>query len=551
MNNKHTKWVALPLAALLLAGCAAKPAESTESLLAEKPITLTFFNIDGISDPWADPVAQAITEATGVSLKTEYPARGSADAIDRMIAGGDYPDLIFAKEDANKLVDAGVLIDLAPLIDQYGPNIKKLYGDDYEKLRWSADDPSIYQLCSNAVNEEIYTTSGTVQLQWAVLKENDYKIPHTIAEYETMLKDYMAAHPTIDGEKTIGFTICVTDWHWYITLANPAAYIANGAPDNGQWLIAEDGTTTYVNANAAQEEYFRWMNRMYHEGVLDPEFATQTHDDFLRKIASGCVLGLMDADWDYSDSKKALLLAGKTERTYAGLPVTMDESVVCSSLQNQGLSPGWGIGITTACKDPVRAVQFLDYLCSDEGQVLVNWGIEGVNYTLDENGRRVRSSEEAWRAEADVNYPAETGVGFHVYPFPRYGTGVLDESGSPYQPQSRESTIADYNAEEQAACRAWGVELLCDIFPQPDSFTEPTHSAGWALPISTELSAQKEALDTVAWKGLVDCIICGETEFDANWEKLQADLDAAGRTDAEAAMTQAVQEQMAFWKSLS
>ena len=45
-----------------------------------------------------------------------------------MLAGGDYPDLIFAKEDANKLIEAGVLIDLAPYIEQYGPNIKKLYG---------------------------------------------------------------------------------------------------------------------------------------------------------------------------------------------------------------------------------------------------------------------------------------------------------------------------------------------------------------------------------------------------------------------------------------
>lgn len=32
----------------------------------------------------------------------------------------------------------------------------------------------------------------------------------------------------------------------------------------------------------------------------------------------------------------------------------------------------------------MAAIKYLDYICSDEGQVLVQWGIEGVNYFLDE-----------------------------------------------------------------------------------------------------------------------------------------------------------------------
>ena len=547
----NRKIFAVSAAALLLAGCAAQSASSAaQPTESTEPLTLTFFNIDGVSDPWTDPVALKITEATGVSLKTEYPARGSEDAIDLMLADGDYPDLIYAKEKSNRLIESGALIDLAPLIDEYGPNIKKLYGDDYDKMRWSADDPSIYMLSAASANQETYATSGTAQLQWAVLKENDYAIPHTIAEYETMLKDYLAKYPQINGQKTIGLSICVTDWHWYITLSNPAAGIANGSPDDGQWTIDEDGTAHYANGSEGQAEFFRWLNRMYHEGVLDPEFAIQTHDDYLQKIASGRVLGLMDAEWDYADSKKALLLAGEADRTYAGLPVTLNADVPCTVMQGQGIATAWGVGITKACKDPVRAIQFLDYLCSDEGQVLINWGIEGVNYTLDADGCRVRSAEEVARAESDVNYTAETGVGFHTYPFPRYARGVLDATGSPYQLQDKQSAIAEYNTEEQAACKAWGVELLCDIFPQADELPAATHSAGWAVPIPTTLSTEKDALDAIAWPGLVDCIICDEADFDTHWQKLQDDLDAAGRASAEAAMTKAVQGQMAFWKSL-
>lgn len=133
MKLARYRWAAPLLAlALLVAGCTPAPAASDAG---EQTVTLTFFNMDGISDPWTDPVALAITEATGVSLQTEYPSRGSAEAIALMIADGDYPDLVFAKENANKLIEAGTLIDLSALIDEYGPNIKKLYGADYEKLR--------------------------------------------------------------------------------------------------------------------------------------------------------------------------------------------------------------------------------------------------------------------------------------------------------------------------------------------------------------------------------------------------------------------------------
>ena len=144
-----------------LTGCKADSTAPT----AEAPMQLVFFNMDGISDSWIDPVAQKITEKTGIALKTLYPSRGSNEAIDLMLTDGEYPDLIFAKGDANKLVEANALVDLEPLIEEYGPNIKTLYGADYKRLRYSAEKPHIYQLCSNTVNKEIYTTSGSAQLQ--------------------------------------------------------------------------------------------------------------------------------------------------------------------------------------------------------------------------------------------------------------------------------------------------------------------------------------------------------------------------------------------------
>lgn len=523
---------------LTLAGCAGELDDSNDQAGSTlEPITFTFYNADGAEDPWTDPVALAITEATGVTLDTLYPSDVEEKTVELMIATGELPDLIFAKGDSDILIEQGALIDLSDLIDEYGPHIKALYGDEYEKLQSSRENPAIYQLCCGKVQDEALTSSGTAQLQWAVLAFNDYRIPYTLEEYGDMIREYKARHLNIDGQTTIGITLSVTDWHWYTTLANPSGYIANGAIDNGQWIVSDDYKVQYKHMVGGQKEYYRWLNRMYDEKVLDQEFAIQTHEDYLEKIASGRVLGLLDADWDYTTAENTLKAAGRYERTYAGLPVTIDSSVKCASLAPQGLNT-WGIGITTACKDPVRAIQFLDWLCTEEAQILVNWGIEGVNYYYDEDGVRCRTAEEIERAEKNVSYQNETGVGLHSYPFPSYGNTVLDSTGNYFCILNPESVADSYNEQEQAALEAWDVERLTDIFPQADEFEKKEYTPLWSRILPADLDRQLSRLDEIAREGLIDCVVCTPDKFDSKWDQLQQNLIAAGAYQAQEQMTE-------------
>lgn len=523
---------------LTLAGCAGELDDSNDQAGSTlEPITFTFYNADGAEDPWTDPVALAITEATGVTLDTLYPSDVEEKTVELMIATGELPDLIFAKGDSDILIEQGALIDLSDLIDEYGPHIKALYGDEYEKLQSSRENPAIYQLCCGKVQDEALTSSGTAQLQWAVLAFNDYRIPYTLDEYGDMIREYKARHLNIDGQTTIGITLSVTDWHWYTTLANPSGYIANGAIDNGQWIVSDDYKVQYKHMVGGQKEYYRWLNRMYDEKVLDQEFAIQTHEDYLEKIASGRVLGLLDADWDYTTAENTLKAAGRYERTYAGLPVTIDSSVKCASLAPQELNT-WGIGITTACKDPVRAIQFLDWLCTEEAQILVNWGIEGVNYYYDEDGVRCRTAEEIERAEKNVSYQNETGVGLHSYPFPSYGNTVLDSTGNYFCILNPESVADSYNEQEQAALEAWDVERLTDIFPQADEFEKKEYTPLWSRILPADLDRQLSRLDEIAREGLIDCVVCTPDKFDSKWDQLQQNLIAAGAYQAQEQMTE-------------
>lgn len=520
---------------------ASSSGETADDADDKSPITFEYFNADGKNGNWDNPVAKAITEATGVTLDVSYPVASQGDAkedVALMIANDEYPDMIYAKGSATDLYQAGALIDMTDLIEKYGPNIKKMYGAELEKLKWSQDDPGIYQLSYAGVNQKTLTTGGSCQIQWAALKENDYKYPKTLDEYEKMIKSYLAAHPkTEDGLDMIGITMSASDWHWMITLGNPAGLIADASPDNGQWIIDDEYNVHYKHVTDEEKEYFKWLCRMYNEGILDPNFATQTDDDYIAKVASGRVVAITDAEWHYSQCEATLVADGKVDQTYVGLPVTLREDQVEKALLYQGTTVGWGIGITKSCEDPVRAIKFLDYLCSDEGQILYHWGIEGENYFLDDDGQPYRTDEEVAKAQSDPDYAKNTGIDNYTG-FPIYGTGSYSEDGFPYTPTTKESVIANYNTAEKEGCEAMGFEMLTDMFAQPEEFDLLPYSALWAYQQPQELAEKQTILDEIAWPGLVKCVTGTEDEFDGNWETMVQELTDNGLADAEEAMTE-------------
>lgn len=520
---------------------ASSSGETADDADDKSPITFEYFNADGKNGNWDNPVAKAITEATGVTLDVSYPVASQGDAkedVALMIANDEYPDMIYAKGSATDLYQAGALIDMTDLIEKYGPNIKKMYGAEMEKLKWSQDDPGIYQLSYAGVNQKTLTTGGSCQIQWAALKENDYKYPKTLDEYEKMIKSYLAAHPkTEDGLDMIGITMSASDWHWMITLGNPAGLIADASPDNGQWIIDDEYNVHYKHVTDEEKEYFKWLCRMYNESILDPNFATQTDDDYIAKVASGRVVAITDAEWHYSQCEATLVADGKVDQTYVGLPVTLREDQVEKALLYQGTTVGWGIGITKSCEDPVRAIKFLDYLCSDEGQILYHWGIEGENYFLDDDGQPYRTDEEVAKAQSDPDYAKNTGIDNYTG-FPIYGTGSYSEDGFPYTPTTKESVIANYNTAEKEGCEAMGFEMLTDMFAQPEEFDLLPYSALWAYQQPQELAEKQTILDEIAWPGLVKCVTGTEDEFDANWESMVQELTDNGLADAEEAMTE-------------
>lgn len=516
------------------------------------PITLTLFTADATEDiEFTDPVAQKITELTGVTLEITHPVGGDTQAVPLMIASGDYPDLIFAKGDTPMLIDAGGLLPLDEMIEEKGDNLKSLYGDMINRLKNSEEDPTTYTVGTYGVHRASWKTDGTMQLQHAVLKELGYPEIKTLEQYEDALKTYIAAHPQIDGQDTIGLTLMGGDWRWLINVGNVASAVA-GIPDDGEWSIDDETeTATYKYLIPEVKVFMKWLNHLNAEGLLDPESFTQKEDAFKAKIASGRVLGLDSPDWMYLEPKASLVNDGKADRTYAMLPVAISEDVQLAVTKDYGFAGSWGIGISSTSPNAERAFEFLDWMASDEAQVLVNWGLEGVNYTVDENGKRIRSAEEIAARSTDKDYSKKTGVSKYVYPFPQQGDGAIDATGNYYTINNEEEIINSFNEADKETLAAYGKKLWSDFLPTPEELGVSKHGQAWqySIPSDSDLAIFQQKAEDYVKQSITQAILGSPDDFDKAWDEILAHLEKIGVQEANEQMTQYTRAKIAFWNN--
>jgi len=501
-------------------------------------------------ESFTSPVAKKITEQTGIKLDIQFPIEGVAEKINLMLSSGEYPDLIMIK-DTSLLVEADAYIDLRPLIEAYGPNIKKLYGESYSRLKFSMDDDSIYVLPTKPVNEERWQPEMGFQLQHEVVKTLGYPKLETVLDFEQAIKTYMALNPTINGEKTIGITFVNEDWRWKISLGNGAGF-ATGAPDDGNWYVnPETFEASYRFLRPEEKAYYKWINRIYHEGLIDPDGFVQNYEAYAAKIASGRVVGLIDPLWHYDYAEKILKANDQANRMYGRYPIQYDHSTISADFRDVGYIGGYGVGISKNCKDPIAAIKFLDFMASEEGQILRHWGIENVHYFYDINGVRKFYPEEIEKQSKDPDYYMKSGIEIYVYPFPTWGIGNLDSTGNPYNPDNKESVISNYTDIEKEVLSAYGVTMWADLYPGPDAIEPSSWGQAWDLPIPSSSNVREtlEVCDQIMKDGLVKLIVSPPDAFEQNWVEMMMALDAAGVHEMGRAFTELIKQRIAFWEN--
>ncbi|WP_044480330.1 ABC transporter substrate-binding protein [Paenibacillus antibioticophila] len=548
MRSLNKKIGVFALAGMLLmsAGCGNSGDNAVDSNSGNRtggdensPISFTFFGADA-SPNWnnmKDEVGKEITAKTGVTLNAEFDvgSGGGQDKISLMAASGDYPDLIFAKGELGKLVDSEAIIDLTELIEEHAPNIKKLMSENMNRMKYSIEDQAIYSIPTNiGVGQQYFDAVNGFQIQHRVLKELGYPEVKTIDDFENVLRAYVENHPTTDGQPTIPLTLNADGWKMMITVTNQANNTTNGMNDGEYHVDPETYEAVLHYKRPVEREYFRWLNKLYHNGLLDKDSFVQKEDQYKAKIASGRVLGLTSVDWEYGEAENALKAAGKHEYTYAHFPVTLSEEYKDHAMQSFGVD-GYGISITTACKNPVRAIKFIDWLASDEGQVLRNWGIEGKHYNV-EDGVRVIPEDVLNRKVNDTNnFAKETGIDLYTIFGPRYGDGVKDATGNYYTTNFPEQIIASYSEVEKETLAAYNATTWKDLFPSEEELPVKEWGALYNMQVPTDGDYQViyQKTQDIIQKRIPAAILEAPDKFDQVYDEFLAKLDKAGAREME------------------
>ncbi|GIP52521.1 ABC transporter substrate-binding protein [Paenibacillus vini] len=560
MRSLNKKFGVLLLASMLLvtAGCGNsgnKAVNSGNSTSGDdnSPISFTFFGADA-NPSWnnmKDDVGKEITAKTGVTLEAEFDvgSGGGQDKISLMAASGDYPDLIYAKGELGKLVDSDAIIDLTDLIEEHAPNIKKIMSENMNRLKYSNEDQAIYAIPTNiGVGQQYFDATNGFQVQHRVLKELGYPEIRTINDFENVLREYAEKHPTTDGQPTIPLTLNADGWKMLITVTNQANNTTGGMNDGEYHVDPETYEAMLHYKRPVEREYFRWLNKLYNDGLLDKDSFVQKEDQYKAKIASGRVLGLTSVDWEYGEAENALKAAGKYEYTYAHFPVTLSEEYKDHAMQSFGVD-GYGISITTACKDPVRAIKFLDWLASDEGQVLRNWGIEGKQYNV-ENGTRVIPEDVLNKKVNDAStFTKETGVDLYTTLAPRYGDGVKDATGNYYTTNFPEQIIAKYSDVEKETLAAYKATTWKDLFPSEDELPVKEWGALYNMQVPTDGDYQViyQKTQDIIQKRIPEAILAKADKFDQVYDDFLAELDKVGAEKMEEEYTELVKARVSLF----
>ncbi|MCR4834560.1 MAG: extracellular solute-binding protein, partial [Butyrivibrio sp.] len=352
-----------------------------------------FFAVPGIELNKNNDIQNIIAEKTGVRVKESWLSGQTVqEAISTMIVRENYPDFVDGGSSSYLLYEAGALIPIDEYFDDY-PNIRNFMTEqEWDQLR--QEDGHIYwipqfQNIKEGESECIHNDEA-FWIQARVLKWAGYPEIRTLDEYFDLLERYSDANPVMeDGTAVIPYTILCEDWRYYC-LENAPEFL-DGYPNDGSVIVDPD-TLTVIDYNVTDtaKEYFKKLNEEYAKGIIDAESFTQTYDEYISKLSTGRVLGMVDQWWNFAYSvEDAMKQTGLDEQgcQYVPLPITISRDV-----QNQWHTAGdvlnvsSGLAITKDCSDVEKALQFVDDLLSPEIHNLRFWGVEGVDYNVGDDG---------------------------------------------------------------------------------------------------------------------------------------------------------------------
>ena len=368
-------------------------------------------------------VIQNFEEMLNVNLEFVHPSVGAEkEGFSTMLASGEYPDMIFEgyveSYYAGGLAMAyedGLVYDYTELVSpETTPNYWSYVMDDPYLAKIAVDDfgRNVHLGSQVSGSEEICTCMWGLMIRQDLLDEAGLEVPVTIDDWTNMLRKF----------KEMGVK--------YPLLLNKSGYWLSRNAFSSAWNIdaknfnlTEDGKVVYGPATPEYKEYLSTIAMWYKEGLINPDFATDTQSDTWAMLASdegGCVA---DHTYAYATNYHTVLdVDNHPEEALvaAQMPkLTADAPLTRVMITNRGLGKQKYICETSEHKE--ECVALLDALYYPEIEFMFSNGIEGVGYNLNDYGYPVITN-----VEYDENASVEDKRCMRLYNFETESDSNLD-----------------------------------------------------------------------------------------------------------------------------
>lgn len=319
---------------------------------------------------------KAWQEATGVEIEVMMFA--DSTAMNLMFAGGDLPDIVWYQFNsysggAEKAVKDKII---EPLNDymKYAPDLQAvLDSNEYWYRSATTSDGEIIGFPFIRGDETLLSPSGIMyRKDW--LEELKLETPTTLDEfYDTMVafKEKLRVEYPFSPAKS-----------WFFDRALDGGVLTSpfGLVNTSFYQI--DGEVHYGSAEPEAKELLTFLNKLYNEGLLDPNFQSLSFNNmganFMNGVSGACISSTGSGLGNYMN-------AMKDDPTFdiapGGSLVAKEGDRALYGQYDQYLTGIYAV-ITPACENKEAAVKFLNYGYTEEGSMLFNYGIEGESYTM-------------------------------------------------------------------------------------------------------------------------------------------------------------------------
>lgn len=482
----------------------AETAETGEFQLpiVDEPTTLSYFVADDsnaaiMTTDWNDnEFYQEMERRTGVHL--EFEMVSSADYqtnFNLMIASGNLADMIYVgasyyAEGVDAAIDDGYFLDLTDLVDEYMPN--------YEKIRTSDIQYELLSTTDSGRLGAVYELRQSKQGPWLGLWIRQDWLDDLGLETPVTFDDYHEVLTAFKNEKGATAPLILN----FSGSDGEFGTMSGGLNVLNSWQLDETGKVNFGPYMDAWKEYVTIMHQWYTEGLIDPDFmATDERTADMAKVVTGAS-GLFAALYTMPSVYEA-----------ASEDSNMNLAPVNPPVMNEGdeghirLRDSYTSGNTAISADSENwevALRWLDYLYTDEGALLANYGVEGDTFEFDENGKpvftdKILNNENGWTMTQTV--------ASYLCP----SAGIANWSD-----WTRE--LAGVPEKDQACYDVWSE--FSDDWRLPSSVTLTQEE-------STERAALYADISTIV-KEQTAQFISGALDIESNWDAYISALEASG-----------------------